>query len=212
MKRKLKPVEVVAPLKLDLGCGKNKRPGFIGVDTISFDGVDIICDLGAKSWVVQKEADLKCKNPGLFATNNGDEVGEAYIFMQESVNEVHCSHFLEHLTQSERVHFFNELFRVMQFGAQANIIIPSWSSERAYGDPTHKWPPVVGFSFYYLCKSWRDANAPHTGYTCDFDFQGGNNLAHPWQLKNQEAQMFAQNHYLNVATDTFVTVTKTKRG
>lgn len=182
MKRKLKAVEVAASIKLDLGCGKNKRPGFTGCDSIEFDGVDEVLDL-TKPWP----------------------------WKDGSVDEAHSSHFLEHLTQDERVHFFNELFRVLRMGAQVSIIVPSWTSERAYGDPTHKWPPVVGFSFLYLNKGWREANAPHTAYTCDFDVQGGNNLAHPWQLKNQEAQAFAQNHYLNVALDTFVTITKTKR-
>ena len=193
MKRKLKPVEVLAPLKLDLGCGKNKRPGFTGVDSIAFDGVDIVLDL----------AETGDTSPYPY---------KPWPWKDCSVDEVHSSHFLEHLTQIERVHFFNELYRILRFGAQANIVVPGWSSERAYGDPTHKWPPVVGFAFFYLNKGWREANAPHIAYTCDFDFQGGNNLAHPWPLKNQEAQLFAQNHYINVALDTFVTITKTKRG
>jgi len=136
------------------------------------------------------------------------DLTKPWIWGDESVSEVHCSHFLEHLDQKERVHFFNELYRVLQKDAKATIIVPSWTSERAYGDPTHKWPPVVGFSFLYLNKAWRDANAPHTDYKCDFGFQGGNSLAHPWGLKNQEAQIFAQTHYLNVAQDTWVTLTR----
>lgn len=95
-------------VKLDLGCGKNKKAGFIGVDNISFDGVDVVHDLRTQ-WPWEKE----------------------------SVEEVHCSHFLEHLTNAERVHFWNELYRVMKPGAKAQIIVPHWSSGRAYGDPTH---------------------------------------------------------------------------
>jgi len=178
-KAKLKPVAVVSPLKLDLGCGKNKKPGFIVVDSMKFDGVDQVLDL-TKSWP----------------------------WKDGSVGEIHCSHFLEHLDQNERVHFFNELWRVMMKDAKGSIIVPSWTNERAYGDPTHKWPPVTGFAFLYLNKQWRDANAPHTGYTCDFGFQGGNSFGAPWNLKNQEAQLFAQTHYLNVAQDMWVTITK----
>ena len=88
--------------------------------------------------------------------------------------------------------------------------MPSWTSERAYGDPTHQWPPVVGFSFYYLNKAWREVNAPHCGYTCDFDFMGGNGVAPPWDCRPQEVQAFAQIHYINVATDMFITLTKRK--
>ena len=179
VKRKLNPVETTALIKLDLGCGKNKQQGFHGVDVLKFDGVDTILDLR-----------------------------QAWPWKDGSVEQAYSSHFIEHLTQDERVHFFNELYRVLIPGGQANLIFPSWSSERAYGDPTHKWPPVTGFSFLYLNSQWRDVNAPHTSYTCDFDFQGGNNLAHPWPLRNQETQLFAQNHYINVAQDTFVTITK----
>lgn len=179
MKKKLAPVAPSVPLRLDLGCGKNKKADFTGVDSIKFDGVDLVHDL-RKPWP----------------------------WSDGSVDEVHSSHFLEHLSAPERVHFFNELWRVMRSGAKATIIVPSWTSERAYGDPTHCWPPVVGFSFLYLNRAWREVNAPHTGYTCDFDFQGGNFLAQPWQSRTQETQLFAQNHYLNVAQDMFVTITR----
>jgi hypothetical protein len=178
-KKKLAAIKAPELLKLDFGCGKNKREDFHGVDSIKFDGVDTVMDL-RKKW------------------HWADGV----------VDEAHASHFLEHLTGPERVHFFNELFRVLRPGASANIIVPSWTHERAYGDPTHQWPPVTGFSFYYLNKKWRDVNAPHCGYTCDFDFSGGNGLAAPWDSRPQEVQAFAQTHYINVATDMYVTVTK----
>ena len=32
-------------LKLDLGCGTRKRPGFRGVDSRKFEGVDVVADL-----------------------------------------------------------------------------------------------------------------------------------------------------------------------
>lgn len=179
-KAKLKAIEAEKLLKLDLGCGPNKREGFIGVDERQFDGkVDVVHDL-KKKWP----------------------------WKDGSVEEVHCSHFLEHLEGHERVHFFNELHRVLIPKGKATIIVPSWTSERAYGDPTHKWPPVCGFAFYYLDKNWRAANAPHTGYDCDFEFVGGNSIAQPWNLRNQETQSFAQTHYLNVAQDMHVSLTK----
>jgi len=173
------PKAIEQPLRLDLGAGKNKKPGFIGVDVRQFEGVDLVHDL---------------RNP--------------WPWSADSVDEVHASHFLEHLTGAERVHFFNELYRVLKPGAKALIIVPHWSSERAYGDPTHQWPPVVFFSFYYLNKEWRAANAPHTGLMCDFDAGGGNNIAAPWNARNQETQVFAQTHYINVAQDLIVTLTK----
>lgn len=166
-------------VRVDLGCGKNKKDGFIGVDNISFDGVDVVHDLRTQ-WPWEKE----------------------------SVEEVHCSHFLEHLTNAERVHFWNELYRVMKPGAKAQIIVPHWSSGRAYGDPTHQWPPVVEFSFYYLDKGWREGNAPHCGLECDFQATWGYSVHPSWQVRSQESQMFALGHYREVAQDLICTVTK----
>jgi hypothetical protein len=177
-KPKLKIIEETKPLKLDLGCGKNPRAGFIGVDCRDF-GQEITTDLRQK-----------------WPWKNG------------SVEEVHASHFLEHLTGHERVHFFNELYRVLIDGGKATIVVPHWSSERAYGDPTHQWPPVVFFAFYYLNKEWRAQNAPHSGYECNFEATGGNQIGPPWTLRSQEAQAFAQAHYTNVSTDLVCTVIK----
>lgn len=181
-KAKLKPVPTPAPLlKLDLGCGMRPREGFTGVDVKQINGkADIVFDLRKTPWPW------------------GDG----------SVEEVHCSHFLEHLAGAERIPFFNELYRVLIPGGKATIIIPSWTSERAYGDPTHQWPPMTGFFFYYLDKGWRKDNAPHVDYTCDFEFIGGNSLGPPWTLRNAETQAFAQTHYLNVAQDIHTTLTK----
>jgi hypothetical protein len=127
--------------RLDLGCGTKKMAGFHGVDEIGFPGVDTIYDL---------------RNP--------------WIWKDESISEVYSSHFIEHLTGIERVHFFNELYRVLKPGAQARIITPHWSHERAYGDPTHQWPPVCSWTYHYLNQEWRIKNAPHTGYCCNFAY------------------------------------------
>lgn len=181
VKRKLKAVETPALIKLDLGCGKNKQQGFHGVDAIKFDGVDTVYD-------------LTC--PGKWPWSDG------------SVSEVHCSHFLEHLTGEQRVKFFNELYRVLVKDGKATIITPHWRSGRAYGDLTHQWPPVVEFFWYYLDRGWRQVNAPHLDLNCDFNCTWGYSLAHPWPLKNQEAQAFALQHYCEVAQDMICTATK----
>lgn len=166
-------------IRLDLGCGRNKREGFTGVDAIKFPNVDLVADL-RKKWP----------------------------WKDGEVSEVHSSHFLEHLTGDERTHFYNELYRVMKKDGKAQIIVPHWSSGRAYGDLTHQWPPVVEFSFYYLSKDWRDANAPHSTLSCDFAATWGYSIAPAWQTRNQETQMFAANHYREVAQDMICTLTK----
>lgn len=165
-------------MKLDLGCGKNKKEGFTGVDSIAFDGVDVVADLR-----------------------------EPWQWEDGSVDEVHCSHTLEHLAWPERVHFFNELYRVLKPGAKATIVIPHWTSARYYGDPTHK-EPFSEFGFYYLNKEWRGSNAPHTGYTCDFDSTWGYSLHPALGSRNQEFQQFAVQWYKEACTDIIATVTR----
>lgn len=172
-------VEQAAPLKLDIGCGKNKQAGFHGVDAIAFDGVDTVHD-----------------------------IRQEWPWAADSVDEVHCSHFVEHLTNAERIHFWNELGRVLKKGAVARIITPHWSNACAYGDPTHQWPPMSEWAAYYLNKAWRDVNAPHAPLTCDFDFVVGGSWD-PWlETRNMDTRMFAMSRYINSYRDLIFTLTK----
>jgi len=177
-------------IKLDIGCGKNKKPGFIGVDIIKFDGVDVVADLAAGKWPWE----------------------------DNTVDEIHCSHFLEHLTnwndKWERVHFFNELYRVMKVGAKATLVFPHWSSNRFYGDPSHK-EPFSEMGFYYLSKEWRKTDAPHTdiefnpnGYSCDFEATWGYSMNPSILSRNVEYQQFALQNYKEAAMDILATLTK----
>jgi hypothetical protein len=173
---------------LDIGCGPNPKPGFEGVDRLAFDGkVQHVHDVRITPWP----------------------------FPDASVGEVHCSHFLEHLTGVERVSFMNELWRVLADGGSAQIIVPYWASNRAYGDPTHQWPPVSEMWFCYLSAPWRAGNAPHTdgahweqGFRCHFDWSYGYALSEALASKNDEYRQFAMQHYKEAASDLIATVTK----
>lgn len=171
------------PLKLDLGCGPNKREGFHGVDSREFKGVDQVVDL-RKPWP----------------------------WKDCSVAEAHSSHFVEHLAATERIHFTNELYRVLVPGGTAQIIVPHWNSHRAYGDLTHQWPPVSEMWFAYLNKSWREANAPHNdGYTCDFDSTWGYSLRQDLLTRNEEYRNYAVSNFKDAAQDIIATLTKAVR-
>ena len=174
------PVKPEVGLKIDFGCGPHKKEGYLGVDIIKFDGVDKVLDVTKSPWP----------------------------WKSDSVDEIHASHFLEHLDAKEREVFYNELYRVMKPGAKGLIITPHWASGRAYGDLTHKWPPVVEFGWYYLDKNWRKDNAPHSNLTCNFQTTWGYSVHPQWQLKNQETQQFGVNHYREVAQDMIATLTK----
>lgn len=186
-KAKLKAVEPQPIIKIDIGCGPNKKEGFVGLDRIKFGNVDHVLELGKDRWP----------------------------FEDGSVEEAHSSHFFEHLTATERVHAFNELHRVLRQGGKAQIIVPHWASNRAYGDPTHQWPPVSEMAFYYIAKEWRMANAPHTdksnwdqGFTCDFEATWGYSMSPGIMARNDEMRRFALENYKEAASDIIASLTK----
>lgn len=174
-------------MKIDIGCGPNKKEGFLGVDQYSFPGVDHVVNVA------------KDRLP----------------FDDGAVEEVHASHFVEHLNAVERCHLMNELFRVMKPGAKMSMIVPHWGSNRAYGDPTHQWPPIGEMWFYYLKREWRMAQAPHTdksnwpeGYDCDFEATWGYTMHPSLNTRNTEFQQFAMNFYKEGAQDIVATLTR----
>jgi SAM-dependent methyltransferase len=170
-------------VKIDLGCGSNKREGFTGVDQYAMPGVDVLCDLGKDPWP----------------------------WDTDSVDEAHCSHFLEHLTNFngkwERVHFFNELHRVLKPGASCTLVIPHWNSNRFYGDPTH-CEPFSEMGFYYLSKEWRAGSAPHAdvqwnpqGYACDFECTWGYSMHQALMARSPDHQQYALGWFKEAAQD-----------
>lgn len=181
--KKPSPKAAKAPkglLRLDFGCGPNPREGFEGVD---------VMDFGQK-----------------YRVNLGTD---RFPWKDGSVGEAHASHFLEHLEPEERIHFVNELYRVLAPGAKCQVVVPHWASNRAYGDLTHKWPPVSEFWFYYLNKDWRKQNAPHnTGYDCHFNATWGYSVHPDIQNRNQEYQVHALNFWKEAAQDIVATLEK----
>ena len=174
-----KKKEEAALLKLDFGCGKSPREGFEGVDIRPFGQKHVV--------------DLRKRWPWKDGT-----VAEAY-----------CSHFVEHLKPAERIHFANELYRVLVPEGKALVITPHWASQRAYGDLTHEWPPVSEFWFFYLKEDWRAVNAPHNdGYTCNFEVTWGYNLHPEIVPRNQEYQVEALKWQKEAASDTVATFAK----
>ena len=95
----------------------------------------------------------------------------------------------------------------MKVGAQMLVITPYFTHACAYGDPTHK-SFLSEWVANYLHKAWRDTQAPHVGYTCDFDFVTGGSFD-PWIMtRSPEVQMFAMQRYVNSMRDLHLTLTK----
>ena len=93
---------------LDLGCGKRKHKGAIGIDYEKDSNADIIWDLN--------------KVP--------------YPFEDNTFDLVYCSDILEHLDNIIKV--IEELYRISKHGAKIIIGSPHFSSHNAYTDLTHR--------------------------------------------------------------------------
>jgi SAM-dependent methyltransferase len=181
------PVKAPEPLvlsKLDLGCGQNKKEGFTGVDLFKAEGVDVVHDLLAYPWP----------------------------FEDASVDEIHCSHFLEHVGGLQRPRFMEEVYRVLKVGCSATFITPYWSSERSVQDFSHAWPPVAPPSYLYFNKKWREDNKLTHGLydiKADFDIDfPGQQIDGLWANRHPEAQNWAARHYTNVILDLTVRLKK----
>jgi hypothetical protein len=205
------PVQPAEPLRIDLGCGPNKRQGFKGADSVDFLGVDFVVNLA--------EPEHAPVSPGfewMIGAFERRVIGyKPWPWADGRVEEAHSSHFIEHLGPFERAHFWNQLWRVLRVGGKATIIAPHWASCRAYGDPTHRWAPVSEFGMFYLSRAWRAANAPHTdatniplGLSCNFDAVWGYSIEPGVALRNQEYQQHALTYFKEAAQDMIATLTK----
>ncbi|TAK89693.1 hypothetical protein EPO04_01140 [Patescibacteria group bacterium] len=201
---KSKPVKKSAkttedkPLKLSLACGNNKPEGFLGVDIAKTDSVDVVQNLLKFPW---------------------------NKFKDNSVDEIECSHFVEHIPHGDGYHdpffeFFDEIYRILkpaEFDPNnpnvatrgfMRITCPYYSSIRAWQDPTHH-RAISEASFLYVNKKWREDNRlDHYPVKCDFDFSFGYVLSQEWQSRSQEAQSFAIRNYINAVSDIQVQLTK----
>ena len=174
-----KTKEQPAPVRIDLGCGNNKREGFTGVDLIKTDAVDIVFDLDRPKWT--------------FAKDN-------------SVDEIHCSHFIEHT--ADLIAFMGECHRILKPGGQMVVIAPYYTSIRCWQDPTHK-RAISEHTFLYFNRQWREMNGlTHSPSDTDFDFNFNYFLDPAWAARSDEAKAFAIKHYWNVVSDIQVALTK----
>lgn len=170
--------EEIKPLRIDLACGDNRREGFLGVDKYKTPSVDIVADLFGR-----------------------------WPFEDNSVDECHCSHFIEHVP--DLCHFWSELHRVLKVGGKATIICPFAKSNRCWQDPTHV-RGIVEESFYYLDKGFRKVNRLEH-YLADVDFEFTVvyvGLDPHWANRNEVARAFAIKHYWNVVQDLQATLIK----
>lgn len=137
-------------MKLDIGCGKRKNKGFIGIDIYDWSHV---------------------YSKGEFICGHIPEVLSR--FKDNSIEKVFSKHFIEHIPQDLVIETFNEIYRILIPGGIFEIYLPPTSSpdgkacRYAFCDPTHRsyWNDL---SFRYFDMSCNRELSESYGIKCNF--------------------------------------------
>lgn len=97
-----------APKILDVGCGQNKYPGAIGIDSNPRAHADVVHDLGVLP----------------------------YPFPDDEFDQIICRHVIEHVP--DVMSFVSELHRITKRGGVIKIVTPHYSNPDWPTDPTHR--------------------------------------------------------------------------
>lgn len=144
-------------MKLDLAAGMNPREDFQPVDIERCSPETIVCDLLMFPWPWETS----------------------------SVDELHCSHFIEHIPMHEYsgkdwlVAFIDECYRVLKPGGLLTLRWPDYRHVHAFMDPTHRrFIPLETLGYFQ--KTWRELNRLQH-YRIDSDWE-------PVAVKHTEAE------------------------
>lgn len=189
--------------KLDLGCGLTPKEGYEGVDIRGNEKAKHIVDLFKFPWP----------------------------FEDNSVDEIHASHLLEHVPAREVEErdlsgctkdglvrtpnladrdylgadmlfaFMDECYRILKPDAWMRVIVPSGRSNRAFWDPTHR-RFFMQETFLYFAADWRKMNGlHHYRIACNFAVECTHSLPGEESLRSAESQAMRFQHYWNVTVD-----------
>jgi SAM-dependent methyltransferase len=124
------------PYRLNVGCGRNIKEGWVNVDSAPLEGVDLVCDL--------------------------ENVRENPIALPaESVSQFLISHVIEHVRDS--LGLMQELWRLATPGATAVIRVPHGGSDDAWEDPTHVRAYFPGSFGYFSQPQYANADYGYRG-------------------------------------------------
>ena len=113
------------PVVLELGCGKKKRQGAIGIDRIDLPEVDIVAD-----------------------------VEEGLGFLPDGcVDEIYARSFFEHIQNFEKL--MSEIVRVLAKGGKVFVFVPHFSNPYYYSDPTHKRSFGLYSFYYFVDSKYQ---------------------------------------------------------
>jgi predicted SAM-dependent methyltransferase len=128
------------PLKLNLGCGDRRMPGYLGVDISAMsEATELVMDLDEFPWP----------------------------FDDDSVARIEAKDVFEHV--NDAVGFMVECHRILKPTAVLHIRTPHFTNMDAFTDPTHRRFPTQ-YTFDYWIKGtvlYQHHNRAYGGVTFD---------------------------------------------
>lgn len=139
-------------IRLDIACGANKQPGFIGIDILPLPGVDIVHDLNVHPWPLPDECAIMA-----FASHIVEHIPKVMIFFDPETRQMR--------TWFPFLAFMDEVWRILKPGAEFAIAAPHGYSLGYQQDPTHAsalceatwvyFDPEHPFYNFYRPRPWK---------------------------------------------------------
>lgn len=131
-------------IKLDIGCGANKMPGFVGMDYRPLPGVDIVQNVEQFPWPIPNESVNFAMTSHLLEHLNphpGDARVQPLVELLLSKNiltkEDVAEKIGEYNAQPVFMRFMDEVWRIMKYDGEFISVFPYAGSQGFWQDPTH---------------------------------------------------------------------------
>lgn len=129
-------------IRLDVGCGSNKNPGFVGIDILPLPGVDIVHNIEITPWPLPAECALMATASHLLEHINptaGDARVEALVSLLIDTKTITRKQANTYLGQPGPafIRVMNEIWRILKPAGQFAFVVPHASSHGYQQDPTH---------------------------------------------------------------------------
>lgn len=188
-------------LKLDLGCGNTPKEGFEGVD-IAGDKALHHVDLFKFPWPWADNSvdEINCSHFAEHIPARTVEEADLFFPISGAVAEAISTHPRDYRGRDMFFAFFDEAWRVLKPNGFMHVIVPHLRSDRAFQDPTHR-RFICEATFCYLWKDWRDVNVPQYDVRCNFEAQVNSTIPNEIGLRTPEVQGEMIRTRWNVAFD-----------
>lgn len=137
-------LESKSGIRLDIGCGANKNAGFVGIDLLPLEGVDIVHNIELTPWPLPNDCVLTAVASHLFEHISPsppdarvEPLVRLLIYKGVFTEEEAHNHRLLGNSGATFMRVIDEVWRIMKPGGQLAFVVPYAESHGMYQDPTH---------------------------------------------------------------------------